>query len=171
MPLKTCSLLLDIALDDRNRPKRINVLILKVPDDPVIKLIALVHKLISLPIGVIFPLLKFHCGLSLLATCHIGVITIIKALVLQNIFDSIDEFDKLQRHICILRNIFIKRYKFNALDQVNRVARRHLRHHITFSYYNNKNVTFNVHYSNYAVCWICSATFIIIKLAFYKNNT
>ena len=91
--LEEGSLLLNIPLNDWNRPKGINVLILKISDNSVIKLIAFVHELIPLPIGVILSFLKLYCSLSLLTTCHIGVITIIKALVLQNIFYTIHKFN------------------------------------------------------------------------------
>lgn len=128
LSIKHLSFLFNVALYYRNSPKRINILKFEVLSYFIVPQISFIHKLFSKLIWIIFSggILKFDCGLSLLAACYICMITIIKALGFEQFLNSIYKLLDILRQTLTIKNVSIKRNEVYSIYLINIVTRWHL---------------------------------------------
>ena len=92
LALERQGLLLNETLDQRDSPKRVNVLVSEILGYITVPVVSFVHVLVAEGVTIVYSksLLEFHVCLSLLARCNVGVIRIVEPLLLKYLLDSIN---------------------------------------------------------------------------------
>jgi hypothetical protein len=126
-------------------------------------MVSFVHTLVSKRIRVVDTkiLLKFNIGLSLLGRGNVSVVRIVEALLLKHFFDALYILYYFDRHLSIIWDVFVERNKFNPSDQINKVARRHLRNQLSIRDNHDENMTFYINDANNSLSGILYTAFFI----------
>ena len=98
-PIEILSPLLDISLNYRHRPKGVNVLKSEILHDFVVPMISFVQEFFTESVWIVAGRIVFELyrRLPLLTRCEIRIITVIKSLLTESLFNAVHVFDYVFR--------------------------------------------------------------------------
>ena len=89
------------------------------------------------------------------------MIRVVETLFLQNFLYALNILYDLDRHLCIIWNIFVKWNELYTRDQVNEVTWGHPCNKFSFRDNYDKNMAFNINNTNYSLSWILYTSLVI----------